>query len=173
MVGNLRNMAIDMSTEVSNQNRQLGRIQEKAASNEVRVESANKRTQLLLWFQQKRMQIPTSLATRSHCSNSTVLKSLLPFYAPCWHNYSSVSLFPLLLDSLIENRLNGYSVLQLILPRSLGSLFCGLVSFIRLLCKMLYHIDLTDMTAFTLPQQLLLVILLDYVHYLFNKILVR
>jgi synaptosomal-associated protein 25 len=29
MVGNLRNMAIDMSTEVGNQNRQLGRIQEK------------------------------------------------------------------------------------------------------------------------------------------------
>lgn len=29
MVGNLRNMAIDMSTEVSNQNRQLDRIQEK------------------------------------------------------------------------------------------------------------------------------------------------
>lgn len=26
MVGNLRNMAIDMSTEVSNQNRQLDRI---------------------------------------------------------------------------------------------------------------------------------------------------
>lgn len=29
MVGNLRNMAIDMSTEVSNQNRQLDRIHEK------------------------------------------------------------------------------------------------------------------------------------------------
>lgn len=29
MIGNLRNMAIDMSTEVGNQNRQLGRIQEK------------------------------------------------------------------------------------------------------------------------------------------------
>lgn len=29
MVGNLRNMAIDMSTEVGNQNRQLDRIHEK------------------------------------------------------------------------------------------------------------------------------------------------
>lgn len=32
MVGNLRNMAIDMSTEVSNQNRQLDRIHEKVCS---------------------------------------------------------------------------------------------------------------------------------------------
>lgn len=31
MVGNLRNMAIDMSTEVSNQNRQLDRIHEKVS----------------------------------------------------------------------------------------------------------------------------------------------
>ncbi|KAI1705961.1 SNAP-25 family domain-containing protein [Ditylenchus destructor] len=48
MVGNLRNMAIDMSTEVSNQNRQLDRIQDKAQSNETRVDSANKRTNKLL-----------------------------------------------------------------------------------------------------------------------------
>lgn len=48
MVGNLRNMAIDMSTEVSNQNRQLDRIQEKAMSNETRVDTANKRTTKLL-----------------------------------------------------------------------------------------------------------------------------
>lgn len=48
MVGNLRNMAIDMSTEVSNQNRQLSRIQEKALSNESRVDSANKRTSKLI-----------------------------------------------------------------------------------------------------------------------------
>ncbi|KAK5972447.1 Synaptosomal-associated protein [Trichostrongylus colubriformis] len=48
MVGNLRNMAIDMSTEVSNQNRQLDRIHDKAQSNEVRVESANKRANKLL-----------------------------------------------------------------------------------------------------------------------------
>ncbi|CAI5451080.1 unnamed protein product [Caenorhabditis angaria] len=48
MVGNLRNMAIDMSTEVSNQNRQLDRIHDKAQSNEVRVESANQRAKKLL-----------------------------------------------------------------------------------------------------------------------------
>ncbi|CAJ0957232.1 unnamed protein product, partial [Mesorhabditis belari] len=48
MVGNLRNMAIDMSTEVSNQNRQLDRIHDKAQSNEVRVDSANKRANKLL-----------------------------------------------------------------------------------------------------------------------------
>ncbi|CAK5023609.1 unnamed protein product [Meloidogyne enterolobii] len=43
MVGNLH-----MSTEVSNQNRQLSRIQEKALSNESRVDSANKRTSKLI-----------------------------------------------------------------------------------------------------------------------------
>ncbi|PAV85919.1 hypothetical protein WR25_09162 isoform B [Diploscapter pachys] len=48
MVGNLRNMAIDMSTEVSNQNRQLDRIHDKTQSNEVRVESANKRAKNLI-----------------------------------------------------------------------------------------------------------------------------
>jgi synaptosomal-associated protein 25 len=48
MVGNLRNMAIDMSTEVSNQNQQLTRIKGKAESNEIRVESANKRANKLI-----------------------------------------------------------------------------------------------------------------------------
>jgi hypothetical protein len=38
MVNNLRNMAIDIGTEVSNQNQQLKRIQEKSDSNVVRVE---------------------------------------------------------------------------------------------------------------------------------------
>lgn len=43
MVGNLRNMAIDMGTEVGNQNRQLERINQKAMSNQDRIVSANQR----------------------------------------------------------------------------------------------------------------------------------
>ena len=37
MVGNLRNMAIDMSTEVSNQNRQLDRIHEKVVQWSIKI----------------------------------------------------------------------------------------------------------------------------------------
>uniref|UniRef100_A0A914XD25 Synaptosomal-associated protein n=1 Tax=Plectus sambesii TaxID=2011161 RepID=A0A914XD25_9BILA len=48
MVGNLRNMAIDMGTEVSNQNRQLERINQKAELNQMRVNQANKRTTKLI-----------------------------------------------------------------------------------------------------------------------------
>ncbi|GMT05694.1 hypothetical protein PENTCL1PPCAC_27869, partial [Pristionchus entomophagus] len=48
MVGNMHNMAMDMSTEISNQNCQLDRLCNKTISNEVRVESANKRAKQLL-----------------------------------------------------------------------------------------------------------------------------
>jgi len=48
MVGNLRNMAIDMGTEVSNQNRQLERVNIKVMSNDERVHSANSRTAKLI-----------------------------------------------------------------------------------------------------------------------------
>uniref|UniRef100_A0A915ICB3 Synaptosomal-associated protein n=1 Tax=Romanomermis culicivorax TaxID=13658 RepID=A0A915ICB3_ROMCU len=43
MVGNLRNMAIDMGVEISNQNRQLDRIEQKALSNQERITAANQR----------------------------------------------------------------------------------------------------------------------------------
>jgi len=43
MIGNLRNMATDMGTEVANQNNQLDRINLKGASNESRVKMANER----------------------------------------------------------------------------------------------------------------------------------
>ncbi|KRY69419.1 Synaptosomal-associated protein 25 [Trichinella pseudospiralis] len=43
MVGNLRNMAIDMGTEIGNQNRQLDRIEQKALSNQDRISAANQR----------------------------------------------------------------------------------------------------------------------------------
>jgi len=43
MIGNLRNMATDMGTEVQNQNSQLDRINLKGASNESRVKMANDR----------------------------------------------------------------------------------------------------------------------------------
>jgi len=43
MIGNLRNMAIDMGTEISNQNRQLERINDKTISNQDRVSAANQR----------------------------------------------------------------------------------------------------------------------------------
>jgi len=48
MIGNLRNMAQDMGTEVSNQNAQLDRINLKGASNESRVKMANDRAGRLL-----------------------------------------------------------------------------------------------------------------------------
>ena len=48
MIGNLRNMAVDMGTEVENQNRQLDRINAKAASDETRVKMANERAGKLL-----------------------------------------------------------------------------------------------------------------------------
>jgi len=48
MIGNLRNMATDMGTEVGNQNAQLDRINLKGASNESRVKMANDRAGRLL-----------------------------------------------------------------------------------------------------------------------------
>lgn len=48
MIGNLRNMAIDMGTEIENQNHLIGRVEKKTESNTQRVEGANKRTAKLL-----------------------------------------------------------------------------------------------------------------------------
>lgn len=48
MIGNLRNMAIDMGSEMENQNRQLDRINLKAESNKTRVTAANQRATKLL-----------------------------------------------------------------------------------------------------------------------------
>ncbi|XP_076315770.1 synaptosomal-associated protein 25-like isoform X2 [Tachypleus tridentatus] len=48
MVGNLRNMAIDMGSEIESQNRQLDRINQKATSNESRITAANQRATKLL-----------------------------------------------------------------------------------------------------------------------------
>jgi len=48
MIGNLRNMAADMGTEVENQNKQLDRINLKGSSNESRVKMANDRAGRLL-----------------------------------------------------------------------------------------------------------------------------
>lgn len=48
MVGNLRNMAIDMGSEIGAQNQQIGRINQKAESNKTRISTANERAQKLL-----------------------------------------------------------------------------------------------------------------------------
>lgn len=48
MVGNLRNMAIDMGSEIVNQNAQLDRINQKTTSNETRITAANQRATKLL-----------------------------------------------------------------------------------------------------------------------------
>ena len=48
MIGNLRNMAIDMGQEISSQNQQLDRINMKADSNKLRIQGANERAQKLL-----------------------------------------------------------------------------------------------------------------------------
>ncbi|CAK9293427.1 unnamed protein product [Gordionus sp. m RMFG-2023] len=48
MVGNLKNMAIDMGNEIESQNRQVDRINQKATSNESRIEQANMRATKIL-----------------------------------------------------------------------------------------------------------------------------
>ncbi|XP_064122815.1 synaptosomal-associated protein 25-like isoform X10 [Macrobrachium nipponense] len=48
MIGNLRNMALDMGSEIENQNRQITRINAKAESNTMRVNMANERAGSLL-----------------------------------------------------------------------------------------------------------------------------
>ncbi|KAL7739566.1 hypothetical protein ACLKA6_008689 [Drosophila palustris] len=48
MVGNLRNMALDMGSELENQNRQVDRINRKGESNESRIAVANQRAHQLL-----------------------------------------------------------------------------------------------------------------------------
>lgn len=48
MIGNLRNMAIDMGSEIVNQTSQLDRINQKATSNETRIATANQRATKLL-----------------------------------------------------------------------------------------------------------------------------
>ncbi|CAL7951164.1 synaptosomal-associated protein 25kDa isoform X4 [Xylocopa sonorina] len=48
MIGNLRNMAIDMGSELENQNRQIDRINRKGESNETRIKVANERAHQLL-----------------------------------------------------------------------------------------------------------------------------
>lgn len=48
MLGNLRNMALDMSNEIANQNNQLDNINQKATSNETRIATANVRATKLL-----------------------------------------------------------------------------------------------------------------------------
>ncbi|XP_060664306.1 synaptosomal-associated protein 25-like [Drosophila nasuta] len=48
ILGNLRNMAIDMGSELDNQNKQIERINAKADSNNSRVDGANKRVNNLL-----------------------------------------------------------------------------------------------------------------------------
>ncbi|XP_074654317.1 synaptosomal-associated protein 25-like isoform X5 [Tubulanus polymorphus] len=48
MIGNLRNMAIDMGSEIGSQNKQIDRINQKATSNEYRISEANKRANKLL-----------------------------------------------------------------------------------------------------------------------------
>lgn len=48
MIGNLRNMAIDMGSELENQNNQIDRINRKGESNESRIAAANQRAHQLL-----------------------------------------------------------------------------------------------------------------------------
>lgn len=48
MIGNLKNMAMDMGSEITNQNGQLEKINQKASSNDTRISEANKRAAELL-----------------------------------------------------------------------------------------------------------------------------
>lgn len=48
MLGNLRNMALDMGSELENQNKQIDRINAKGEANNVRMDGVNKRANNLL-----------------------------------------------------------------------------------------------------------------------------
>lgn len=48
MIGNLRNMALDMGSELENQNRQIDRVNRKGESNATRIAAANERAHSLL-----------------------------------------------------------------------------------------------------------------------------
>lgn len=48
IIGNLRNMAIDMGSEIANQNSQIERINQKGRSNDDRIKDANQRATKLL-----------------------------------------------------------------------------------------------------------------------------
>lgn len=48
MISNLRNMAVDMGSEIDGQNRQVDRINQKTTSNQLRISEANKRANKLL-----------------------------------------------------------------------------------------------------------------------------
>ncbi|KAK7870001.1 hypothetical protein R5R35_011969 [Gryllus longicercus] len=48
MIGTLRNMALDMGSELENQNKQLDRVNRKGESNEARIANANQRAHNLL-----------------------------------------------------------------------------------------------------------------------------
>jgi synaptosomal-associated protein 25 len=48
MLGNLKNMAIDMGQEIGSQNAQVSRINDKASSNKDRIQTANTRAQKLM-----------------------------------------------------------------------------------------------------------------------------
>ncbi|XP_025104784.1 synaptosomal-associated protein 25-like isoform X7 [Pomacea canaliculata] len=48
MIGNLRNMAVDMGNEIESQNRQIDRINQKGESLNSRVDNANKRANQIL-----------------------------------------------------------------------------------------------------------------------------
>lgn len=48
IIGNLKNMAIDMGSEIDSQNSQVDRINKKAESNETHIVTANERTSKLL-----------------------------------------------------------------------------------------------------------------------------
>ncbi|KAA0202605.1 hypothetical protein HAZT_HAZT002056 [Hyalella azteca] len=48
MIDNLRNMAVDMGSELDSQNRQISRLDAKGASNEGRIQVANTRANCLI-----------------------------------------------------------------------------------------------------------------------------
>ncbi|XP_069806263.1 synaptosomal-associated protein 23 isoform X2 [Dendropsophus ebraccatus] len=48
MLGNLKNMALDMGNEIDNQNKVIDRINEKAITNKDRIDEANKRAKKLI-----------------------------------------------------------------------------------------------------------------------------
>ncbi|EZA55847.1 Synaptosomal-associated protein [Ooceraea biroi] len=87
MIGNLRNMAIDMGSELENQNRQIDRINRKGESNETRIAVANQRAHALLNLPRAAILVWSSWLTRasvtfSHC--------LIPLPSSCFDDEMSL-----------------------------------------------------------------------------------
>ena len=100
MIGNLRNMAIDMGSEIGSQNCQLDRINQKAESNKNRIQGANERAQKLL-KQHHRARVG---ANSKQAHNETAHK----LHPPDHQHDNSVTIFIMVINSTIIRKDHHY-----------------------------------------------------------------